>query len=176
MKKNVSRQMQAFSRKYHKRGVDFEGVIARLKAGENAVRAGAQQLEINGSFEERLAFRAAHSFVTIAPILSNDIPLLQKSIRTLSSLKRSLGELREDVDKRGYGFFKCGNLKQTMDATLPLSRIRNLKDDIQSLLDACQNVVNGYTLSPDKTMELFEWLAEYERKQAVEQRMSGAGL
>lgn len=177
MKKNVSRQMQAFSRKHHKRSVEFEGVITRLKGIENALRIDALQSQSDGgSFEDRFEFRVGHSSWIMAPVLSKDIPALQKGIRTLSSLKRSLVELREDVDKRGYGFFKCGNLKQTMDAMLPLSRIKNLKDDMKSLLDAYQNVVNGYTLGPDKTMELFEWLAEYEKKQAVEQRMSGAGL
>lgn len=89
-----------------------------------------------------------------------------KSKQEVSRIKSELKELRTQVDKRGFGIFKHGNIKRDMDETLSMNTLRNLKEDVQSCLDAYSDISSRFFPSDFPSVQpVIRWNEAYERKQ-----------
>lgn len=182
MKKSiVDRLLTPLFENYQSIDFAFELIIqslnelhSQIKGHASALASGAfcwQPKDFKEAYDRNLDCCLWEDFCGIQDKLSGHQITLRESLRKLSLLREELADLRLSVDKRGYGIFKCGNLKTSMDATLSKQMIHELQDDMQSCLDAFSAVHQTFESTNNKTTRpIFEWLINYNQKQAKQQR------
>ena len=76
--------------------------------------------------------------------LSQHVTRLRTALTQLSALRHDLRDLRQKVDKRGFGIFKHGDVKQRMDRVVSMGMLDSFKRDITSCLNAYHDVYLGF--------------------------------
>lgn len=183
MKKFVFCLLEDFSLQYYTIDENFEAIVNSLKQFQKQLKDDAQRT-LDGAycwkpqnFKESYERNLDYFLFDNSNDMKDKLPIYQKTLQgsllALTDLESKLDGLRYNVDKRGYGIFKYGNLKRSMDASLSLQMIRGLKNDAQSLLNILSNMNSNFSQSQDLTVRpIFEWLGDYEKKQNVQQRIS----
>ncbi|MGQ3890959.1 hypothetical protein [Legionella sp. CNM-4043-24] len=176
----VFRQLQNLSERYSNIDYEFKQIVNSLAKAKKDIKPEAYSIFQKLSFAYptyRDAFDRAFLLYTEdgnkgarATKFDNFQKTLQKGVRDLDRLEFELGSLRTAVDKRGFGIFKFGNEKKAMDASLSPLMIRNLREDMQTLLDAFTNAHSRFDESLNRVAatQIFDWLKEYRNKQKRE--------
>jgi len=104
--------------------------------------------------------------------LRKHMTTIQRLIPNMKVLSRDLAFLREQTDKRGFGIFKCGNVKQRMDEVVSMKMINELRDNMKSCLTAFQNVNHKFTRDELSPKPIFDWLKEHNKKTEMSHSLS----
>ncbi|KTC98491.1 hypothetical protein Lgee_1568 [Legionella geestiana] len=103
-------------------------------------------------------------------ILNTHVARLRSELTKLNTLRQDLMDLRARVDKRGFGIFKCGDVKQRMDGILSLRMLDDVRNDIQSCLEAYSDVYLQFRGCGFPSIQpILNWHEHYERNRALMQ-------
>lgn len=94
------------------------------------------------------------------PQLTQFEKMLQEQIRLLADLIDEHREFCYQVDKRGFGIFKYGNMKQAINERVSAAMLRELRNNLQGAVDSFSQVNIS---SWDSVKPVFTWLDEYKR-------------
>ena len=100
--------------------------------------------------------------------LNQHVERLRSALSELKTIKHELQDLRLRVDKRGFGIFKHGGIKQRMDTTVSIRMLNDLKKDIKSCLDAYHDIYLKFIGCDFPSIEpVLTWHKSYEKNKEI---------